>query len=92
MTRPLFPLGQVVATPGCLEELSKNKQSPSELLSRHVQGDWGSLCPDDTKANQDALEQGDRLLSVYKLNDGSTVWVITEWDRSATTCLLPSEY
>jgi hypothetical protein len=92
MFKPLFHLGQVVATPGCLDELSKNNQSPSELLSRHVRGDWGSLCPEDTQANQDAVEQGDRLLSVYKLNDDSTVRVITEWDRSATTCLLPSEY
>lgn len=49
MSKPLFQLGQVVATPGCLDELSKNNQSPSELLSRHVRGDWGSLCPEATR-------------------------------------------
>jgi hypothetical protein len=33
-----------------------------------------------------------RLLSSYVLPDGQTVWVITEWDRSSTTFLLPGDY
>jgi hypothetical protein len=92
MTEPLFPLGQVVATPGCLDLLAKNDKSPNWFLNRHVRGDWGTVCPDDAQANQDALRDGARLLSVYKLKDDSTIWVITEWDRSATTLLLPSDY
>ncbi len=92
MNKPLFPLGQVVGTPACLELLSRNHQPPSVFLDRHVRGDWGTVCPDYAQANEDALEHGDRLLSVYKLKDDSTIWIITEWDRSATTLLLPSDY
>jgi len=35
---------------------------------------------------------GDRLLSAYRLRDGSKVWIITEADRSSTCILLPEEY
>ena len=31
-------------------------------------------------------------MSAYEINPQLTLWVITEWDRSATTLLLPSEY
>ena len=92
MSTPIFSLGQIVATAGCLEELSKNNQSPREFLQRHVSADWGSVCTEDAEANQAALQHGDRVMSVYPLRDGSNIWVITEWDRSATTLLLPSEY
>jgi len=37
--RPLFDLGQLVATPGALAALEKTGQSPMESLSRHVNGD-----------------------------------------------------
>jgi hypothetical protein len=36
--RPLFPLGQLVATPGALAALQKAGQSPAEFLSLHVRG------------------------------------------------------
>lgn len=35
---------------------------------------------------------GWRLLSAYRLSDGTKIWVITEADRSSTTILLPDEY
>ena len=48
---------------------------------------------EDWAANDRALKDGERLLSAYALPEtGEKVWVITEWDRSATTLLLPSEY
>lgn len=92
MSKPLFSLGRITATPGCLQLLRKNSQAPSDLLDRHVRGDWGNLDPEDAHANNFALENGERLLSSYELADGSKVWVITEWDRSATTLLRPSDY
>jgi len=39
--KPLFNLGQLVATPGALAALEKSGQSPTDFLSRHVTGDWG---------------------------------------------------
>ncbi|MGA9451865.1 MAG: hypothetical protein WBW41_11060 [Verrucomicrobiia bacterium] len=61
-------------------------------LSRHVRGDWGTLGPEDWKTNEDALKHGGRLFSQYHSKAGVTFWIITEWDRSATTVLLPEDY
>jgi hypothetical protein len=90
--KPLFDLGQLVATPGALAALEKSGQSPMEFFSRHVTGDWGELSEDDRKENQLSLEKGFRLLSSYKTNARDRVWVITEASRSHSTILLPEEY
>jgi hypothetical protein len=92
VNRPLFPLGQCVATPGALEALAAAFQTPSTFIDRHVCGDWGEVDAEDQQANQDALVHGSRLLSAYRTSAGVRLWVITEADRSATTILLPSEY
>lgn len=91
MTKPLFQLGECVATPGALEALQAAGQS-AEFLSRHATGDWGDVCEEDRQANDDALKYGARLLSSYKTNQGVKLWVITEADRSSTCILLPEEY
>lgn len=90
----LFSLGRVVATPGALELLGEEGVTPFSLLSRHVSGDWGDVCSEDWKMNDRDLREGERLFSVYELDDarGPRVYIITEWDRSVTTILLPSEY
>ena len=67
-------------------------QTPDEFLDRHVKGDWGELDEEDRQANDDALIDGSRILSSYRLSNGTKIWIITEWDRSATTCLLPEDY
>jgi hypothetical protein len=92
MSTILFPLGQTVATPGALQALSKNGQSPAEFIQRHHAGDWGDLCPEDAAENNRSLRDGERLLSVYHLLDGEKIYLITEHDRSVTTVLLPEEY
>jgi hypothetical protein len=84
-----FELGRVVATPGAL---ALDGGFVVGCLERHVQGDWGEVDAEDQATNDRALTDGDRLLSAYTDGEGRTLWVITEWDRSATTCLLPSEY
>ena len=89
---PLFPLGQVVATPGALAALEEAGQLPQEFIHRHVAGDWGQLDEHDRLENQYGLRGGQRLFSAYTTKNGVRLWVITEWDRSVTTLLLPSEY
>lgn len=86
-----FPLGQTLSTPGALACCARHGVSPHDLLRRHGQGDWGSLCVEDRRANEVALHSGGRLMSSYQLG-GDRVWVITEADRAATTLLLPDEY
>ena len=91
-TIPLFPPGQIVATPGALALLEQAKKSPLEFLSRHLRGDWGDLCQEDKTENELSLKYGFRLLSSYPITDTGKLWVITEADRSVTTLLLPEEY
>lgn len=89
---PLFPLGQIVATPGALQALAKASQTPFALLRRHQSGDWGDVPPEDKQENDFSVQQGLRILSAYTLNTGVKLWLITEADRSYSTLLLPSEY
>ncbi len=87
-----FDLGLVVSTPGALRALVASGQTPDEFLDRHVQGDWGVVCESDGQLNDEALINGDRLLSAYLLASGGRLWIITEADRSSTCVLVPSEY
>jgi hypothetical protein len=88
----LFTLGQVVATPGALDALQDSGQSPADFLSRHIQGDWGEVCAEDKRLNDEAIKEGSRILSAYVTTKGMRLWVITEADRSSTCILLPEEY
>jgi hypothetical protein len=87
-----FPLGRLVATPGALQAFEASGDSPLLFLVRHQHGDWGDLADEDKRRNEEALRDGSRLLSVYHLRNGVTIWIITEADRSSTCILLPSDY
>lgn len=90
-----FALGSMVMTRSVAAMIERGELGYDEvllMLSRHVRGDWGSVCASDAKENDNALRNGERLLSSYTSRGGEKLWVITEWDRSATTVLLPSDY
>lgn len=92
-----FALGkQVVATPGALELLQKTGESAQQVLRRHLRLEQGDLCDEDHELNCEAVKDGSRILSSFKLGD-EKVWVITEaadgcGQRAATTILRPNEY
>lgn len=88
----LFPLGQIVATPGSLDLLRSKSLSPMAFIERHATGDWGCLGPEDVLENERAVKHGSRVFSSYEIAEGERLWCITEWDRSVTTLLMPSEY
>jgi hypothetical protein len=90
--KPRFPLGRLVATPGALEAMQKAEQSPTEFIHRHVFGDWGEVSQEDRQLNDEAVQEGSRILSAYTTKTGDRLWVITEADRSSTCILLPEEY
>ena len=100
LEKPLFRLGQLLATPAALATLDRLGVLPLELvMGRHVVGDWGDLCDEDRELNMHSIAHGMRIFSTYKLTvvagdskTTETVWVITEADRASTTILLPSEY
>lgn len=85
-----FLLGRIVATPNALASIP----NPEILsaLQRHVRGDWGTLDAEDRDANEQALRHGGRLFSAYHSTQSVKFWIITEWNRSVTTVLLPEDY
>jgi len=88
-----FPTGEVVVTAGVAELIQQGQLNPNEYLRRHLSGDWGELDESDRRQNDAALEFGeDRLFSSYQVAPDLKLWIITEWDRSVTTLLLPNEY
>lgn len=89
-SEPQFPLGQTVVTRTALSVLSA--LDIAGALYRHQRGDWGDVGRDDWRANERALKHDERLLSVYHTAHGTKFYVISEWDRSLTTILLPEDY
>jgi len=87
-----FPTGQLIVTAGVDALIRHGRLKPSAYLARHLSGDWGDLCDEDRNLNDAALKSGDRLLSSYQVAPDLKLWIITEWDRSVTTLLLPEEY
>jgi hypothetical protein len=87
-----FQLGQCVATRNAAALMAKQEVNGLDLLRRHARGDWGDVCKADKASNDAAVLNGDRILSAYKTSHGDRLWVITEWDRSVTTILLPEDY
>ncbi len=84
---PLFPLGQIVATPGAIE-LGVDF---APYLAMHQRGYWGDVSQEDWHENDLSVKNGFRILSAYGEGNGR-FWVITEHDRSVTTILKPDEY
>jgi hypothetical protein len=90
-----FNPGQLVMTRGVNDLMAENEEFARHVrlsVQRHLAGDWGDVSDDDRVANELALQEGDRLFSVYKKEGLPILWIITEWDRSATTVLFPEEY
>ncbi|WP_375576602.1 hypothetical protein [Paracidovorax oryzae] len=91
-TTELFPLGELTVTQGAAPYLFGGVISALGIVSRHQSGDWGDLCDEDKRCNDKAVRSGGRILSTYRVDAATRLWVITESDRSVTTILLPREY
>ena len=91
---PQFNLGQIVMTPGVqslLDGPAAGMGDLRDIITRHREGDWGSRGTEDSAMNDAAGGGEDRIMGAHELG-GEKIWIITEWDRSVTTALLPSEY
>ena len=90
----IIKIGELVVTRGVAYEMQENSDFEDfvrKSFSRHASGDWGYISEEDKASNDYALDHGERLFSAYK-NGDTKIWIITEWDRSATTILFPEEY
>jgi hypothetical protein len=87
-----FKIGQLVCTQGTHQLVEENfAEFFSIFQGRYKQNDWGDLDAHDKACNDEAVLVGGRILASYILAD-EKIWIITEWDRSVTTVLLPEEY
>ena len=96
MTGKKFDLGQVVVSKGVDEKMKGDRSFRVFVqvsIGRYVHRDWGQTCDEDAKANNRAIQNGERIRAVYKQpKTDTTIRIITEADRSVTTILFPDEY
>lgn len=90
-----FQTGKTLVIIGVKDLIYKgvvNEGDVIQMLHRHCSGDWSEMDEMDQQSNKEAVESGeDRVFSFYKVKDVD-FYINTEWDRSYTTVLLPSEY
>ena len=99
MAKKVFlDLGQTVTTSGVAELISQSPEYSDwvrDCLRRFTLCDWGDLEAEDKTLNDEAInkqgEDAQRVVARYNY-PGADIYIITEWDRSVTTILFPSEY
>jgi hypothetical protein len=95
-------IGEVYMTPGIQSFIAvsaMNHEAPSfgeevsACLKRHEAGDWGDLCDEDKKMNDEDAANGYGVLSMYITSNGK-MYIKTDIyeDGPVTTVLLPEEY
>ena len=92
-----FTIGQLVATRGVHDLMQENpdfNHFAQSAFLKYRRCDWGDTCESDKAQNDSAVINGERILAEYRHPEHPEwrLWIITEWDRSATTLLFPSEY
>ncbi|EAT10876.1 hypothetical protein HF888_16440 (plasmid) [Bermanella marisrubri] len=101
-----FTTGKLLITTGVAQLIQHANLDIDDIYQRHIACDWSDMAEMDRIANTDAIREGDRIFSAFKLDEtclkqienaygeliSDKVYVITEADRSHTTILLPIEY
>ncbi len=96
----MINVGNVLMTRGIagrIKERPSFREFVIRCVQRHMSEDWGDLCKEDAEMNDEAVrleregKETDRIFSSYNY-EGGKIWVITEYDRSYTTVMLPEEY
>ena len=96
-----FKLGLLVVTnlvTVWADRTLKNHRDLDKCLKKYCEKDWGDADEEDKKLTNAAINNGGRIMGVYKnvgseaTDDVRDLWIITECDRSVTTILFPEEY
>lgn len=91
MKNSLFPLGLCRFSDGVLEAIADSRERLDTFLGRHARGDWGLAPIWDQCINDRSILTGERILSRYRTANGTSLWILTEGDRSKTTVFLIKE-
>lgn len=89
-----FNTGNIYMTRGIAHGIEESEYFSLEILTamnRYLDGDLGELCEYDQILNDEAIQNDDRILAKYSTSK-DPIYIITEWDRSATTILFCNEY
>ncbi len=89
--RAKFSPGQLAVTNACMLAFHCSGDAIVPLLLRHCMGDFGDICAEDRKLNEEAMKRGLRITSIYTLSNGTKVKVLTESSRTSTTFMLDAE-
>ena len=98
MANKTFTIGKLMATRGVADKMNdfpEFERFARQAFARYRRCDWGDLTDSDRRQNDEAVRTGDdRILAAYVHPEHSDwkIWIITEYDRSATTLLFPDEY
>jgi DNA repair protein RadC len=83
------PLGRIVLTSNARKAISTDELLAA--LNRHEQGDWGNASTARTVENNQALASIGPLCSTCAAANGTTFYIATKTDRSATLVCLEGE-
>ena len=93
-----FKLGKLAATRSVSDRMQRDLAFAafvSKSIRRYKEGDWGDISNEDRTQNNHAVDHDEEILAVYEqdsVKEPMKIWIITEWDRSATTILFPEEH
>ena len=68
MMKKQFETGQLVATAAVHSKMKSDEDFYRFCITsfyRHEKGDWGDACEENKQLNDEALDSGDRVFSVY---------------------------
>ena len=91
-------LGQLFAGPGIKDpDATCPWTRIHQCVRQHASCEWGHVTPEQHAANELALRTGGRIRSCYPIDPrrpatgNNRLWIITEPDRSSTTCMLATD-
>ena len=89
--RPRLLLGWVLTSPAAIRAADQDDADREDLVARHQRGDWGDVPPGHDLANDLGCDEADDVVSGYRLESGSTIWVTTDGVRKFTAVTVSSE-
>lgn len=83
----------LIASSAIAHEIPSFGEEVTACLRRHEAGDWGDLCDEDKRMNDEDAANGYGVLSMYITSNGK-MYIKTDIyeDGPVTTILLPEEY
>lgn len=84
-----FVLGMLAVRPSVMSAVSKTEVD--NLLERHISGDWGLVGPVGQRLNDRALENGEKIFSVFESKSRHLLLFVTNGDRDTTFVALKDD-